>query len=277
MELTTPPTLAFVHGPSTASAATLGRWLGRQHDTVRLPVLVTLGPARSTVAGGQVLTGSKDAFPLALDDSALGISLADRARTACPEAEQCPLWLEGDWRNGGLFVTRVLHLVSADERARPLYAQLEVPEGRLDLAALLERLGSEAPLAEKREAALALRRSGLAAVPLLLASLDDERPFEVRDLTNRMNLPRGADPAPLMATRSVGTRCEDILHDLVTPAVESPPAGNFKVFSEQVLRIEDWRAFFAKRQGHTLEQIHAELAPLVREYWKAHGTTQPVP
>lgn len=277
MQLTAPPTLAFVHGPSTASAPALARWLSQQHDTVRLPVLVSLGVARSTVAGGQVLTGSSEPFPVALEDSALGISLADRARTACAGADQCALWLEGGWRPAGLFVTRVVRPLSPEERARPLFAQLEVPEGRLELAALLERLGSDAPLAEKREAALALRLSGLAAVPLLIASLEDERPFEVRDLTNRMNLPLGANPAPVMAPRTVGSRCEDLLHDIVTPAVESPPAGNFKVFSEEVLRIPDWRAFWAKRQGRSLAQIHAELAPLVREYWKAHGTTQPVP
>ena len=264
-----------MHGPSTASSPALGKWLEQQHDTVRLPVMVTLGTAGSTVAGAQVLTGSAEQFPLSLDDSALGISLADRARTACAGAAQCPLWIEGTWRSGGLFVTRVLHAVTSDERARPLFAQLEVADGRLDLAALLERLGSDAPLAEKREAAQTLRLAGRDVIPLLIASLDDARPFEVRDLTNRMNLPRGANPQPLFATITVGSRCEDLLHDVITPAVESP--GNFKVFSEQVLRVADWRAFWARRHDRSLEQIHAELAPLVREYWKAHGTTQTVP
>lgn len=277
MQLTAPPTLAFVHGPSLANVPALGKWLELQHDTVRLPVLVTLGVARSTVSGGQVLTGSTSSLPLSLDDSALGISLADRARSACPGADACPLWLEGTWRDAGLFVTRVVRAVSAEERARPLFAQLEVADGRLDLAALVERLGSEVPLAEKHEAAQALRLSGRDAIPLLIASLDDARPYEVRDLANRMNLPLGANPAPLLSTMSVGTRCEDLLQSIITPAVESPPAGNFKVFSEQVLRVADWRAFWAKRKDRSLEQIHAELAPLVREYWAAHGTTQTVP
>ena len=273
MQLAAPPTLAFVHGPSTASAETLRRWLEQQHDSVRLPVMVTLGTARSTVAAAQVLTGTKDSFPLTLDDSALGISLADRARTACPDADQCALWLEGTWRNAGLFVTRALHAVSAEEH--PHFAQLEVAEGRLELAAQLDKMGSDAPLSERREAADALRLAGRDAIALLIASLDDGRPFEVRDLTNRMNLPVGANPKPLLATLTVGSRCEDLLQDIVTPAVE--PGGNFKVFSEQVLRVPDWRAFWAKRHDRSLEQIHAELAPLVREYWKAHGTTQTVP
>jgi hypothetical protein len=274
MQLGASPTLAFVHGPSTASAGGLRKWLEHQHDTVRLPVLVTKG------ASGQILTGTKELFPLSLDDSALGVSLADRVRTACPDADQspratdqCALWLEGTWRNAGLFVTRVLHPVSAEERTH--YVQLEVPDGRIDLAAQLEKLGSEAPLTERREAADALRLAGRDAIPLLIASLDDARPFEVRDLTNRMNLPVGAHPTPLLATLSVGSRCEDLLQDIITPVVES--GGNFKVFSEQVLQVPDWRAFWAKRHDRSLEQIHAELAPLVREYWKAHGTTQTVP
>ena len=55
------------------------------------------------------------------------------------------------------------------------------------------------------------------------------------------------------------------------------PGSNIKVFSEQPLRISDWRAFWEKRRDRSLEQIHAELEPLVREYWKTHGTTQTVP
>ena len=96
----------------------------------------------------------------------------------------------------------------------------------------------------------------------------------MRDLTNRMNLPPGAHPKPLLATLRVGERCENLLYDLVTPAV---PGSNIKVFSEQALRISDWRAFWEKRRDRSLEQIHAELEPLVREYWKTHGTTQTVP
>ena len=156
----------------------------------------------------------------------------------------------------------------------PLYAELEVAEGRLDLAALLEQLGSDAPLDDKREAAQKLKLAGRDAIPLLIASLSDGRPYEVRDLTNRMNLPPGAHPKPLLATLRVGERCENLLYDLVTPAV---PGSNIKVFSEQALRISDWRAFWEKRRDRSLEQIHAELEPLVREYWKTHGTTQTVP
>lgn len=261
MQLKPPPKLALVHGPSTADAASLRKWLEQQQGTVRLPVLVKKG-------AHQLI--SSQPFPLQLEDTALGISLADRARQHCPGASECALWLEGRWRTP-FFVTRVVRPVTEQQ---PLYAELEVPEGRLDLAALIDRLGTDAPLAQKQEAAQQLRLSGKDAIPLLIASLADERPYEVRDLTNRMNLPPGANPKPLMATIRVKERCEDLLYDLVTPSVGG---SNIKVFSEQVLRISDWRAFWEKRRDRSLEDIKKELEPLVREYWKAHGTTQTVP
>lgn len=267
MQLKPPPKLAYVHGPSTADAAALRQWLEQQQAVVRLPVRVTLS-STGGVTGGELL--SKEPFPLTLDDTALGVSLADRARQHCPGAAQCALWLEGRWRTP-FFVTRVVRPVT---EAQPLYAELEVADGRLDLAALIDRLGGDAPLPQKQDAFQQLRLSGRDAIPLLIASLSDERPYEVRDITNRMNLPRGANPQPVMATLRVGARCEDLLHAIVTPAVSG---SNIKVFSEQVLRIADWRAFWEKRRDRSLADIHKELEPLVREYWKAHGTTQTVP
>ncbi len=283
MPMTPQPELPWAFGPSTADVAALTQWLERQlaaadrPETVRLPVLVELGVARSTVAGGRVLTGSKEELALSLDDTALGVSLADRARHACPGQDRCAMWLEGRWRSGRLQVTRAGGAVKDDERKRPLYAQVAVPGARLELAAHLERLGADVPLAQKHEAGDALRRAGRDAIPLLIASLGDGRPYEVRDLANRMNLPVNAKVEPVLSTVAVGARCEDLLHSIVTPAVESPPAGNFKVISTQVLRVADWRAFWAARKDKTLEQIHEELKPLAREYWKARGVTQAVP
>ena len=108
----------------------------------------------------------------------------------------------------------------------------------------------------------------------LLAALDDERPYEVRDIANRMNLPVFAkQPEPLLSTTTMGMRARELLYELVTPIVEPKP---IKVFSEQILEISDWRAFFEQRKSLTLEQIHAELRPLVVKYWDQHGTTQKV-
>jgi hypothetical protein len=49
---------------------------------------------------------------------------------------------------------------------------------------------------------------------------------------------------------------------------------NFKVFSEQILKVNDWRAFWAANRQKTLAQIHEPIKPLVDQYWKEHGTTQ---
>ena len=91
----------------------------------------------------------------------------------------------------------------------------------------------------------------------------------------RANLPVFAkQPPPLLSTTTVGMRVRELLYELVTPAVEPKP---IKVFSEQVLDVSDWRAFFEKRKNRTLEELHAELRPLVVQYWQQHGTTQKVP
>lgn len=282
MKLSPAPDWPTVHGPATDDADALLRWLGAQLDdegrpaTVRLPVRVALGEAGGASRGAHVVTRSGDGLALQLEDSALGVRLADRTRQAFPGARGGALWLEGPWRGDHFFVTRVLRPVEGTpDVAR--YAERAVPGAKPELAALLATLGSDAPLDVRRDAAEQLRAAGVDAIALLIASLDDGRPFETRDLANRMNLPANAVVEPLLATTSVGTRCEALLHAIITPAVPSPPAGRFKVFSAQVLRVADWRAFWAKRRGVTLEALHAELLPYARAYWEQHGTTQTVP
>ena len=76
--------------------------------------------------------------------------------------------------------------------------------------------------------------------------------------------------------RTVGTRCDELLHRIVTPAPTRPVDHRGKVRSTQVLAIPDWPAFWRRRSGHTLAAIHAELAPLVDAYWAQQGTTQRV-
>ena len=93
---------------------------------------------------------------------------------------------------------------------------------------------------------------------------------------NRTDLPGfKPPPEPRIANMSVGSRCQDLLYEIVTP-VGSPISANFKVFSEQKLQVDDWPVWWAANQGKSLADIHAELKPLVDEYWKRHGTTQNV-
>jgi hypothetical protein len=281
-QLTPPEPLFFVGGPKVAATADLERWLLQQTDEQQRPAVVRL-PFVVTGAEGSIgATKAEAGLTVRLDDSALGISLADRVRSACPGAERCAVWLEGNFGvpAGGerrFRLTRVGNALTKEERAAELFGQVSVPGARREVVALLDKVGSAATLEGRREAEQALYEKGLDVVPVLIAALSDGRVYEVRDIANRMNLPINAKVAPLMATLTVGSRCADLLYRIITPAVGSPPAGNFKVYSEQALQVADWRAFWAARRGKSLEAIHRELTPLVEAYWKAHGTTQPVP
>src|SRR3954468_19295398 len=145
-----------------------------------------------------------------------------------------------------------------------------------DPAALVGILGSEVSLAQKREASQQLVRAGKAAIPVLIGYLRDPRVYERRDIVNRTNLPGfEPPPEPRIANISVDSRCLDLLYEIVTP-VGSPISANFKGFIEQKLQVDDWRVWWAANQGKSLADIHAELKPLVDEYWKRHGTTQNV-
>ncbi len=144
------------------------------------------------------------------------------------------------------------------------------------LASWIDLLGHQIPAAQKQEASRQLVAAGKTAIPFLIAALHDQRAYGQRDTVNRMNLP-GFEPSPepRMVTVTVGSRCLDLLYEIITPAGSASPA-NFKPFSQQKLQVDDWNAWWLANRHKTLAQIHTELTPLVDEYWKRHGTTQRV-
>lgn len=266
----------FIFGPSIESRDEILRWRARHESAlIRLPIVVKLNTLRIGIEGG--LVGTRDvpeALELRLNDAALGISLLDRTRQMCRDGDRCAIWLEGYWGKERSFsVVRVHRAITDEEKDRSLFVEILLEDGaRADLVALIGRLGGDIPIEEKREAARSLVAAGRDAIPLLIASLDDGRIYERRDFANRMNLPNGVTVEPLVGTVTVGERTRDLLYDIITPAVATSFRG--KVFSERILSIEDFPAFWAARSQKTLEEIHRELAPLVEAYWKAHGTTQ---
>jgi hypothetical protein len=146
-----------------------------------------------------------------------------------------------------------------------------------DVAALIDLLGRDVPIGRKRAASRALIERGTSAIPALIAALGDQRTFERRDIANRMNLPpNAAQPAPLVATITVGDQARDLLYEIITPARGSRFGGSFKVFSEQKLQVDDWPRWWSANQRKSLAEIHAEMQPLIDAYWKEHGTTQRV-
>lgn len=107
----------FTRGPALAPVEGLKAWLAAQRRDdghprlVRVPVVMDcdgLGQPRNARVGG---------LPVALDDSALGISLADRVRQACPGAATCHAWLEGLWDGDRIKVRRFVRAVAPGEVA----------------------------------------------------------------------------------------------------------------------------------------------------------------
>lgn len=280
------PDLPFVHGPSIADAPALLRWLETQREgerpaVVQLPVAAPRpGHPAHLVLVWRAAVDHERPIDVQLDDTALGIALADRWSTL-PRPSTRAAWLEGTWDASTtpptLRAMRWLRPIAPTEIDAPKFARRTLPEGTdAALTAALASLGEDVPAAAKEDACKRLVAAGLAAVPLLVLSLDDGRTFAQRDSVNRTNLPVTERPEPILVARTVGTRCEELLHRIATPAPRQPVDHRGKVRSTQVLAIRDWRAFWQRRSGRTLAEIHAELAPLVDAYWAQQGTTQQV-
>lgn len=92
---------AFTDGPALAPVARLRAWLdgAGRGALLRVPVVVAVSPLG--VAEGHVGVRPGEPGPndlrVHLDDTALGIALADRARSACGSSGWCALWVEGTW------------------------------------------------------------------------------------------------------------------------------------------------------------------------------------
>lgn len=91
-------------------------WLAQQAPTTLLRVPVELTVSVMGVSGAS-LGFAADRPAIKVNDSALGESLADRAAEFCGEAETCALWLWGNWKDGGLRVTKVEGAIAVADRA----------------------------------------------------------------------------------------------------------------------------------------------------------------
>lgn len=275
----------FVHGPEIVGDPRLAAWLASCRDELgpsllRLPFHIAPElPGERRRAS--LAANTAGVFDVALDDSSLGIGLADRVRSTHAGPGPCAAWLDGNWDGSQapprFRVTRWVSTLSAAELRRKLYVRIAVAdESDPALVSALEELGREVPAATKVAASGVLLGGGVAALPLLIASLADERPYELRDVVNRTNLPAQERPDPVMVTRTVGTHCAELLHRIVTPTASRDFDFRAKVQSQQVLEIRDWPAFWWRRRSRDLAAIHAELTPLVDRYWQQGGRTQRV-
>ncbi len=104
-----------VHSPKFSTATELAAWLDTRTQSargVRVPVFLALeGPANLVAPHAWLgpLMDETNPVALALDDSRLGIGLADRLRERCgDDARTCVLWLEGRWQGPGTGGPRTL-------------------------------------------------------------------------------------------------------------------------------------------------------------------------
>lgn len=135
------PERSFVDGPPIEPPGALLKWLestatAQPKKRIRLPVVVHFKDAhRIGLDGGHIGTSPAalpGAIQLALDDTAMGISLLDRVRQACPDQKQtdCVVWLEGTWVGGPRRQFQVLRLVGANPP--------DPPAGGAPIRALIE-------------------------------------------------------------------------------------------------------------------------------------------
>lgn len=123
------PKRTFTDGPALLPAEALKTWLGKQVDAkgkprrVRLPFDVTVLP---TGVERRAVVGGEKGLVLTLDDSAMGVGLADHARRARDGGSSCTLLLDGVMvGNDGFKVLWISKL----EGPAPTVAQVEVTSG----------------------------------------------------------------------------------------------------------------------------------------------------
>ncbi len=126
---------AFVRGPSTSPGAALITWLDQQvvngeARLVRLPIVLGKDGPGFSLRGARIGTGG-DAVAVYANDSALGVGLADRARTKCKDQPTCAFTCEGYWRGkqGGDYTFDVTKAEPVDGGAVPSYAEVEGESG----------------------------------------------------------------------------------------------------------------------------------------------------
>lgn len=136
------PERTFVDGPTIEPPDKLLAWLdstaaGEPRRRVRLPVVVHFTSShRIGLDGGHIGVSpaiAPGAIRVSLDDTAMGVSLLDRVRDACPDEKQtdCAVWLEGTWAGGPDRRLRVLRLVGPNPP--------EPPGGGAPIRALIEQ------------------------------------------------------------------------------------------------------------------------------------------
>lgn len=116
MNKTASPAPQFVVAQALSPKAELRVWLDTQAATTLLRVPVELDVSVLGVSGASLGFGS-DRLQVKVNDSALGESLADHARSWCPDQNTCAMWVWANWKDGTLRVTKAESAIAAKDRA----------------------------------------------------------------------------------------------------------------------------------------------------------------
>jgi hypothetical protein len=119
----------FVRGSATEPKEALLAWLAAQSSDrrLRLPVVLGRGAVGFSLRAARV-GGGPDPLMINIDDAALGVGLAERARQACGDAAMCAMWVEGSWRGGEDRVFTAVKAGATIEREALAQAAAEVEE-----------------------------------------------------------------------------------------------------------------------------------------------------
>ncbi|MCX5743475.1 MAG: hypothetical protein NT062_13360 [Proteobacteria bacterium] len=123
----------FTRGAPVSPAAALQSWLDTQkHDgepkLLRLPIVLAKGAMGFGTANAKIGTGA-DVLTVFLDDSALGVGIADKVR-ACNQHPTCAMIVEGYWQGkgmGGDLEVKVMKADVVELASLTAYAEVESP------------------------------------------------------------------------------------------------------------------------------------------------------
>lgn len=124
---------SFDGGQPLTPADALVTWLDAQKrgdapQLLKLPVVLAKGPMGYGTANAK-LGDAPDALTVFLDDTALGIGIADKAR-ACKDKPSCAMLVEAYWVGKGMagdLELRVMRIIEIIDGAVPKVAQVEAP------------------------------------------------------------------------------------------------------------------------------------------------------
>jgi hypothetical protein len=143
-------------------------------------------------------------------------------------------------------------------------ADLSLNAGQL-ISLLADPLYSEEG---KQATEVELITGGLSSVPALVASLKDERVYSVRQY-------KGPDGTTKQEKITVGMQCENLLYQIITPRYRSShETAGAELKSGVVFAVADWKGWWEKNKGRSLDAIHGDVRGAVDRYWKEGGVEQ---